>query len=256
MLIEEESKPFYDIVLSEEFTIINEHSEHNPQMNIIENNISIHILPKEKQRITIDLGINFSILKKKEKAYENTIQKCDIMMIERIQKNDSLEIDYLDRLFIINMNKTYEETGKDEKIEIKELKKKLRYYEKYTNNNYTLMEIAELNKEIKIKNEEIKQLKKVLPFEINKGDKIITLIFTTTDQKFYLSIICKISDIFTNLINKVMKEYPEYKEKAIYFMCNGAMIQEYKTVEENNLKNSNIILIHNQNDLSLSNILI
>ena len=138
-------------------------------------------------------------------------------------------------------------------MEIIELKNKLRYYEKYSNNNYILMEIAELNKEKKQKDKELKEFKKTFPFEINLGDILMTIIFTTTDQN---SIICKNTDIFANLVSQMLQEYPEYKDKAIYFMSKGAVIQEYKTVEGNNLKNSDIVLIYNQNDLSMSNITI
>ena len=53
------------------------------------------------------------------------------------------------------------------------------------------------NKDIIIKklNNEIDKLKKKLsryPFELSKGEKLISIIFTSSDQNMYYSLICKI----------------------------------------------------------------
>jgi len=38
-------------------------------------------------------------------------------------------------------------------------------------------------------------------------------------------------------------EYPEYKEKEIYFLVNGNKINRSKNMEENNIKNGSSIVL-------------
>ena len=68
-----------------------------------------------------------------------------------------------------------------------------------------------LNRIIELEDEK-KELKKILPFEIMKGEKIISIIFISIDQKILYSIICKNTDKFTRLENILYDKYPEYKE--------------------------------------------
>ena len=42
-----------------------------------------------------------------------------------------------------------------------------------------------------MKEEKIKELKSFLPFEMTRGEKILSVIFSSFDQKFHYSIISK-----------------------------------------------------------------
>ena len=40
-----------------------------------------------------------------------------------------------------------------------------------------------------------------------------------------------------------MNEYPELKNKIIFFLVNGCIVEEFKTLEQNKIRNNNKILI-------------
>ena len=62
--------------------------------------------------------------------------------------------------------------------------------------------------------------------KITKEGKMMSVIFTTIEQKFFYSIVCKNTDIFANLVTQLFYEYPYYKDKSVYFMLKGAIIKE------------------------------
>jgi hypothetical protein len=55
---------------------------------------------------------------------------------------------------------------------------------------------------------------------------MMSVIFTTIEQKFFYFIACKNTDIFANLVMQLFNEYPYYKDKSVYFMSKGAIIKE------------------------------
>ena len=72
----------------------------------------------------------------------------------------------------------------------------------------------------------------------------MSIIFTNTRQSFYYSAICKNTDIFCNIEAQLYKEFPEYSETENYFTINGMRIKKTKTLDENKIKNNNIILLN------------
>ena len=143
----------------------------------------------------------------------------------------------------------------------------------YENNKNKLNEINELiNKEIKnfydfqniikgkdnsnkdniIKdlNNEIDKLKKKLsryPLELSKGEKLISVIFTSSDQNMFYSIICKNTQKFNELEKKLYNDYPEYTEYDNYFMINGNRLNKDKSLDENKIRNNDIIILTQNN---------
>ena len=120
----------------------------------------------------------------------------------------------------------------------KELEQKLLNQNKEKDNIINLM-----NKIIE-KDEEIKQLKSVMPFEIRKGEKLISVIFRSVDQNILYSIICKNTDKFTTIENLLYEEYPKYRDSENIFLFNGKTINKYLSLEENNIINSAIIMLN------------
>ena len=97
------------------------------------------------------------------------------------------------------------------------------------------------------KDKEIKELKLKLsryPFELMEGEKIMAIILTSVDQKIHYSIICKNKEKFNIIENKFYEAYPDYIETENFFTLNGKKINKYKTLEENNIKNNDIILLN------------
>ena len=59
----------------------------------------------------------------------------------------------------------------------------------------------------------------------------MSVIFTSVDQKAHYSIICKNTDTI-------------YSETDNYFLCNGQVINKFKTFEVNHIKNGDTIVLN------------
>ena len=86
------------------------------------------------------------------------------------------------------------------------------------------------------------------PFELKKNEKMISLIFTSDDKKIHFSIICKNTEKFNKLEEKLYEKYPEYSITNNDFVVNGNRIQKSKTLQENNISNSDIIILNQINN--------
>ena len=45
-------------------------------------------------------------------------------------------------------------------------------------------------------------------------------------------------------LNEYKKKYPEFSENQNFFMANGKIINKYKTLEQNGIKNSDVIVLN------------
>ena len=93
------------------------------------------------------------------------------------------------------------------------------------------------------KENEIKKIISRYPFESLEGETILSVIFISTDQKIHHSIIFKNTDKFSEVESRLYKIYPEYLESENYFLAKGKRINRFKTLEENGIKNSDIITL-------------
>ena len=144
-------------------------------------------------------------------------------------------------------NKKSENKNLDEKI--KELNDLLN---KEKNNNIAMEKIEskgpdngkveELMEKIKEKDKELNEIKSRYPIELLPGEKLMTIIFTTTDQKLLYSLICKNTDKFKVLEEKLYEKY-KYEEEYS-FKYNGKRIKKFNSVEENGIDNSGIIMMN------------
>ena len=84
------------------------------------------------------------------------------------------------------------------------------------------------------------------PFHFSPGEKIISIIFISSDHNIISSFICKNTDIFKVLENKFYEKYSEYKGLENKFFSNGREINKNKSLDENLIKNNDIIIISNK----------
>ena len=116
-------------------------------------------------------------------------------------------------------------------------------YNNIQNNNETIelyKQINELNKQI---NELNKKLKRY-PINLEENEKLMSVIFTSVDQKAHYSIICKNTDTIHNLESELYKEYPEYCVTENYFLCKGQVINKFQSFEMNHIKNGDTIILN------------
>ena len=79
---------------------------------------------------------------------------------------------------------------------------------------------------------------------INPGEKILCVQFISNDRKIDLALLCKNVQLFDRLEEELYLHYPEYKESNNIFTANGKEILRFKTIEENNIKSSDKIMIN------------
>ena len=89
---------------------------------------------------------------------------------------------------------------------------------------------------------------KRFPFILEKNEKLMSIIFSSVDQKIHFSIICKNTDTINKLDAELYREYPQYSETDNYFMCKGKILNKFHPFKSDNIKNGDVIIV-NQKDI-------
>ena len=77
------------------------------------------------------------------------------------------------------------------------------------------------------------------------GERIIAVNIKSLDQNVDYPIACKNTDIFVKIEENLYKEFPDYKEYSnTFFTVNGTMIKRFKSMEDNNIKNGDKIILN------------
>lgn len=215
-------------------------------LNNIKEKKEIFIIKEEKNQQKIEY------LERKEKN-----EKERVIELEKINEDLYLRINQLENM--LNEEKSRNEVLNQKIIELKQLlnyddqrinkDEKIIEKLKYDINENDNMKIMELMTKLNKKENELELFKSKLPFEILPGEKLMSVIFNSVDKKIHYSIICKNTDIFTRLENELYNEgkYKEYRNYNNYFIANGRKINKLYTLEQNGIKNSDIItLIHEE----------
>ena len=116
-----------------------------------------------------------------------------------------------------------------------------------------------LNKKIKeiISNDEIKENKiKELENEIklfrtyynfSSNEKLISIKFISGNQDIDFPVITKNTDYFTKIEQILYEKYPKYKDSENYFLVNGNILNKNRTLEENKIKNNDVLTLEINN---------
>ena len=126
-----------------------------------------------------------------------------------------------------------------EKGIISELIDKLKNINVPSNSGLNNDKMKELLEEIRIKD----KLLSNYPVKLSEGEKCLSVIFISADQKIHYPIICKNTDKFSTIENILYDAYPEYIESQNCFLVNGNLINKYKTLDFNKIKNGDIIML-------------
>jgi len=147
-------------------------------------------------------------------------------------------------------------------FKINELKKELKYKEEeiikekrekndlinkiknFSVNN----KIVELFEKLEEKENEIKELKQILPFEYSKKEKIFPVTFLSSNDNIHYSMICKNTDKFQRLEMAFYEKFPEYKMRNNIFLNHNKIIDKYNNLENNMISDNDIIVIKTEKD--------
>ena len=88
----------------------------------------------------------------------------------------------------------------------------------------------------------------ITPINSLEQGEIIAVHFTTANLKINYSIPCSASDIFSTVVQKLYEEYPDYKNKDCFFLCNGRVLDLNMNMKQNEIKTGNTIIVSMIND--------
>ena len=75
------------------------------------------------------------------------------------------------------------------------------------------------------------------------GERMIEILFMTegTQDIINYAMPCKNTDLFVRLEEKLYNDFPNYRKFDTYFMVNTKKILRFQTLDENHIKNNDII---------------
>ena len=141
-----------------------------------------------------------------------------------------------------NNNSISSNINQNDLEKIKELEEKLKEV-----NDILHDRINKANSIININQKTIEELKEKLsrfPFEILKGEKLMSIIVISSDKKLHRAIICKNTELFCDLEKKIYQNNDKI-DIGNYFTLNGKKIDETKSLDDNNIKDNDIIVLNN-----------
>ena len=80
---------------------------------------------------------------------------------------------------------------------------------------------------------------------INPGEKIKTINFVSigVNDIGHYSLPCKNTDLFVTLEERLYNDFPQFKEYETFFMVKGKRIKRFKNLDENNIRNNDVVSI-------------
>ena len=104
-----------------------------------------------------------------------------------------------------------------------------------------IKKLLNLCNNIYLNQKEFKEKKKFL-FDLDENEKLISVIISSEDKSILYSIICKNTDKFIKIKEKFYENFPEFGKVKNLFYLNRNEIIENKTLDENGIKNSDLII--------------
>ena len=92
------------------------------------------------------------------------------------------------------------------------------------------------------KENELKELQLKSTILIAK-ENLINIIFISIEEDIYWSTSCQKEEQFASIEKLFYKEYPELMELDISYKCKGEKINRLKSLEDNKIKNNDIIVL-------------
>ena len=141
-----------------------------------------------------------------------------------------------------NNNSISSNINQNDLEKIKELEEKLKEV-----NDILHDRIDKANSIISKNQKTIDELKEKLPrfpFEILQGEKLMSIIIESSDKKMHRAIICKNTEYFCDLEKKIYQNNDKI-DIGNYFTLNGKKIDETKSLDDNNIKDNDIIVLNN-----------
>ena len=155
---------------------------------------------------------------------QNEEYKNKIIGLENIIKELKIQLIEKDKLL------------KEEKIKNDDLNKKIK--EIISNDKIKINKIKELENEIKLFR---------TYYNFSSNEKLISIKFISGNQDINFPTITKNTDYFSKIEQILYEKYPKYRDSENYFLVNGTKINKNKTLEENKIKNNDVLTLEINN---------
>ena len=143
-------------------------------------------------------------------------------------------------------NEILSNENKNLKSEITNLNNEINELKQYEQKNRLLQEeINKKNFEIqKCKSDNNKDFDEGIT-SVKPGEKIISINFVSMGNQDigHYSLICKNTELFVRLEERLYNDFPQFKNYETYFEKNTKRIKRFKTLDENQIKNKDVITI-------------
>ena len=141
-------------------------------------------------------------------------------------------------------NEILSNENKNLKSEITNLNNEINELKQYKQKNRLLQEeINKKNFEIqKYKSDNNKDFDEGIT-SIRPGEKIISINFVSMGNQYIgnYALICKNTDLFVRLEERLYNDFPDFKNYETYFENKTKRIKRFKTLDENEIKNKDVI---------------
>ena len=77
---------------------------------------------------------------------------------------------------------------------------------------------------------------------------IISVLFRSVDDQINYAVTCKKSEIFSNVEKKLIDKFPEYKNKKLFYIQSGKVIDKEKSLEENGVTSGFAVLVKTEEE--------
>ena len=210
-----------------------------------------NLIVKENSKLKNEIEIlnnQINSQKKENLNLKNEIDKLNIIFNRVSNQINSQKKENLNLTNIIEKLNNQINSQKKENLNLKNEIEKLNNQINSQNNiqiipnnsNSTYLEMNNLYKQIIELNEKLKRY----PFILEKGEKIMSVIFSSVNQNIHYSIVCKNTDTIHNLEGELYKEYPQFTETDNFFMCKGKVLNKFHAFDSNNIKNGDVIVVN------------
>ena len=172
-------------------------------------------------------------LLKEEKIKNKNLEENNTKLIQKLKEKE---------LNNLAQNKEIKNLLFKEKVESLEFNNNINNVNNQsTNNNY----LGQKNLNDCISNEEKpKNISLEHNLKKSEGEKLMSIVISTLDEKVTYQLICKNTDKFGVIKQKFYSKHPEFSGKYNVFKVKGKVINSDKSLDENNIKSNDIIILN------------
>ena len=154
---------------------------------------------------------------------------------------------------MFDLNKKNENTTEDIKEKNEEINNDINekneiIIEETEDINEKIENLKKENKDLKNENKDLKEKLKRYPFVLEKGEKLMSIIISSKDEKILYPLSCKNNNTINDIEKELYKEFPEYSKTKNIFLYKGKELNKLETFQKNKIKNGDILILEQVNN--------